>query len=78
MFILPPKTNMEPENQLIEKEIIFQTFIFGFHVSFREYITKCTTKSGKNQRIWSKKYGSMFQCTIDGSFDFRRITSWYI
>ena len=28
------KTNMEPENHLIEKEIVFQTSILGFHVNF--------------------------------------------
>ena len=31
----PPKINMEPENTLLEEEIIFQTIIFRFYVNLR-------------------------------------------
>ena len=50
----PRKINMEPENHLFEKEIIFQTFIFRFHVSFRG----CTYpyfKNGRTRKPTSKK-----------------------
>ena len=43
----PRKTNMEPENHPFEKENIFQTFMFGFHVKFwgckNGWITTLTT-----------------------------------
>jgi len=31
----PPKTNMEPENGALEKEIPLETILFRFHVTFR-------------------------------------------
>ena len=34
-----PNPNMERENHPFEKEIIFQTLIWGFHVSFGGCIT---------------------------------------
>ena len=30
----PPKTNMEPENDGFKMNLLFQGFIFRFHVSF--------------------------------------------
>ena len=59
---------MEPENHLFEEEIIFQTFIFGFHVNFQG------CRWFRNPAVFCSKLTSVVENfpTICGVFSFRK------